>query len=332
LVDERAEEERPSGPEAAAIEEGDFVDRTGTLGALAVCAVALSAGFTAPVVAADPPYVLLLRSREAAVTPERTKDAQTGGGFIQVTQIQPNIVMALMRGTVAAGTSHKEGSAAMQFNLHQDFEVVATRAGLRPPRLVLAGWVIGAVESTLRGGGMAEHSPACANVQSGGESLMNLCLNPHGAGGGENLLVNDRVGPVEAVLTPGSYCLNQSFTIRAVERKAHCHTGGAAAAFDPDPKLDSRWNEVLKPFRAVPHKDFGFRVILRVVEDVPPPQAAPPTEPLPLPREQKIGQPILDKEKVGSANPIDGRQPLQAAELPASHRKWSSRSSMQNAE
>jgi hypothetical protein len=27
------------------------------------------------------------------------------------------------------------------------------------------------------------------------------------------------------------------------------------------------WSDVLKPFRAVPRKEFGFKVVLRVVED-----------------------------------------------------------------
>ena len=31
--------------------------------------------------------------------------------------------------------------------------------------------------------------------------------------------------------------------------------------------MDARWNEVLRPFRAVPHRDFGFRIILQVVEE-----------------------------------------------------------------
>jgi hypothetical protein len=259
-----------------------------TFGMLTACIVSLSAGIMAPVVAQEPPYALLLRSREAVVTPERSRDAQTGGGFIQVTQLQPNVVMALFRGAVAAGTGHHEGSAAMHLTLNQDFEVVATRAGLRPPRLVVAGWVIGALETTIKGSGMAEHSPACASVGSGGsggEPIINLCIKPHGVGGGENLLVNDRVGPIEAVVLPGCFTLNQTFAIRATENKSHCHTGGAAAVFDPDPKMDSRWNEVLKPFRAVPPKDFGYRVIVRVVEDVPPPLAAtaPGIESLPAP-------------------------------------------------
>src|SRR5262249_2038116 len=151
---------------------------------LTACAVCLSAGFLAEVIAADPPYVIRLRSREAVVAPERTRDAQTGGGFIQVTQADPNVVMALMRGAVAAGTGHKDGSAAMQFTLNQDFEIVPTRAGLRPPRLVLAGWAIGALDSTLCQGGIAEHSPACADIRSGSEPIMNLCIKPHSIGGG----------------------------------------------------------------------------------------------------------------------------------------------------
>jgi hypothetical protein len=249
----------------------------------------------------QPPYVIVLRSREAVVTPERSKDAQTGGGFIQVTQVEPNVVMVLMRGAVAAGATHHEGMAAMQFLLNQDFEVVPTRANLRPPRLVLAGWAIGALQSTLKEGGSAEQSPACAALRSGGEPILSLCLKPHSVCCGENLLVNDRVGPLEQAVVPGCFCLHQTFALRAVQGKAHCHQGSAAAQFDPDPRMDSQWNEVLKPFRAVPHKDFGFRVILRVVEDVPPVAGAPAPAPeppgqLPLPKEEKKGAPILDSQ------------------------------------
>jgi hypothetical protein len=266
---------------------------------VAVGALFLSAGVLAHSQTTTPPYVFLLRSREGVVTPQRSKDAQTGGGFIQVTQVQPNVIMALMRGAVVAGTGHKEGAAALQFSLNQDFEIVATRAGLRPPRLVVAGWVIGALESTLREGGTAEQSPACAALRSGGETLLSLCLKPHGVGPGENLLVNDRVGPLELVVAPGGFCLNQTLALHAAQAKAHCLAGSAAAVFDPDPRLDAQWNEVLKPFRAVPSRDFGFRIIVRVVEDVPPAEAAPPAEPLPPPQPlpaPKAG-PVLDDEK-----------------------------------
>jgi hypothetical protein len=314
LVDERAADEQKGSWEAAVVKEGAFMVGTWTFRMLTACAVSLSAVLMAQVQAAEPPYVLVLRSRTAAVTPERTKDAQTGGGFIQVTQVQPNAIMALMRGAVTAGGSHKEDSAAMQFFLNQDFEVRATRAGLRPPRLVFTGWIIGALQSTLRDGGMAEHGPACAAVRSGSEPLLSLCLKPHGVGGSENLLVNDRVGPLEMVVAPGGFNLNQTFAIRAAEGKSCYHIGGAAANFDPDPKLDSKWNDVLKPFRAVPSQDFGFRVILRVVEDIPPLEASSPTGPLPPPqtlpppREEKGGRPVPDEGKVGEANGLDSKK------------------------
>jgi hypothetical protein len=41
----------------------------------------------------------------------------------------------------------------------------------------------------------------------------------------------------------------------------------AVANFDPPPNLDGFCTDALKPFRAVPRKDFEFKVIIRVVED-----------------------------------------------------------------
>jgi len=189
----------------------------------------------------------------------------------------------------------------MQFKLHQDFEIVPTRPTPRPPKLVLAAWAIGSLQSSLKDGGTAEHGPACAAVLCGPNTVLNLCIDPHSVGGGENLLVNDRVGPLEAVVAPGGFCLDQTFALNAVQPKNHCHPGGAAADFDPDAKLDSRWNEILKPFRAAPHKDFGFRVILRVVEDAPPPGVliAPPVESLPPPKLEKKATPALEPNAGG---------------------------------
>jgi len=44
----------------------------------------------------------------------------------------------------------------------------------------------------------------------------------------------------------------------------------AVADFDPAPQFDGKWSDALKPFRAVPRMDFGFHLILRVVEDIAP--------------------------------------------------------------
>jgi hypothetical protein len=226
------------------------------------------------VAAADPPYHIILRSRSGVVTPERNKNAQTGGGYIQVIQVEPNLVLVLMRGAVAAGTGlagsgHKGGTASMQLELDQDFEVAPTKTGLRPPRMIVSAWLIGTLGSSQdEPGGTAEHSPACAVIQAADhQPLFNVCIQPHCVSGGQNLLVNDRVGPMEATVAPGGYHLHQTLAIRAVQPKVACHSGSAAADFDPDPRLDSRWSEVLKPFRAAPHRDFGFRIILQVVEE-----------------------------------------------------------------
>jgi len=66
----------------------------------AACVVCLIMWATSQAQTTQPPYVILLRSRDGIVTPERSKDAQTGGGFIQVTQVEPNVIMVLMRGAV----------------------------------------------------------------------------------------------------------------------------------------------------------------------------------------------------------------------------------------
>jgi hypothetical protein len=247
-------------------------------GLLVVCAACLPfCALAGSCLAADPlAYESILRSRSGAVTPERTRDAQTAGGFIQVLQIEPNQVLVLMRGAVAAGTPitgscQKGASASRQFDLNQDFEIVPTRGNLRPPRLFLSAWLIGSlVSSQEEKGGSASQAPACATILSGGQSLLNVCIKPHSVAGSQNLLVNDRVGPLEMTVAPGGFCLQQTFAINASQPKYHCHSGAAAAEFDPDPRLDSRWNDVLKPFRAAPHQDFGFRIILQVVEEPPP--------------------------------------------------------------
>jgi hypothetical protein len=35
----------------------------------------------------------------------------------------------------------------------------------------------------------------------------------------------------------------------------------------PSPPLDAFWADVLEPFRAVPRSDFGFKVVVGVIEE-----------------------------------------------------------------
>jgi hypothetical protein len=257
---------------------------------------------------AVPPYVIVLRSRNGAVVPERTRDGQTAGGHIDVIHTTPERVIFWMRGAVVAGAEQwKGGQAAMHFTLEQDFEVVPTRAGLRPPRLTLEGVLIGTLLSTLKAGGTATQGPALASVVSGDQTILGITLNPHEVHCNQRLFVNDRAGPFEQVVVPGNYHLSQKFDLAAVQPWNHCqHLGeGVSAIFDPTPRLEPRWSYLVVPFRAIPSREFGFAAVVRVVEAVPPAAAAPapesePTERLPPPRPEK---PVRPKEPILPGNP-----------------------------
>ncbi len=122
----------------------------------------------------------------------------------------------------------------------------------------------------MRGGGNADQAPAIAAVNSGGVPIIDVALKPHGVSTGQHLLVNDRVGPLDTVVATGMYCLHGEFGISAVQPPTGCPhplpSPGAGANFDTDPKFDSRYSNILKTFRAVPHQDFGFTVLVHVNE------------------------------------------------------------------
>src|SRR5262245_45777514 len=90
----------------------------------------------AAVAAADPPagpaYQIVLRSRNAEVTPTRTKDAQTGGGSIVVEQPQPDTIVVTMGGSAVVGSDCHGSAAAIDFNLEQDLDIIPIRSGARP--------------------------------------------------------------------------------------------------------------------------------------------------------------------------------------------------------
>jgi hypothetical protein len=228
----------------------------------------------APDHATSLPYRIVLRSRNGEVFPQRNKDGQTAGGNIDVVQTRPDQVTIWMRGAAVAGAEQwKGGKASMHFELHQEFEVVPARPGLRPPRLSLEGRLVGTLQSTLKKeGGTAGQGPACASINCEGEPVLQLCLQGHGVKKGQRLFVNDEEGPFEMVVLPGHYCLDQTFDLSAEQPYHPCQRlgAGAGAFFDPAPRLEARWNYLLTPFGAVPSRDFGFAAVVRVSEDLPP--------------------------------------------------------------
>jgi hypothetical protein len=238
-------------------------------------------------VAADPQpgpaYQIVLRSRHAEVVPNRTKDAQTGGGSIVVEQPEPNTIVVTMGGSAVAGSDCHGASAAMDFNLLQDLDVIPARTGIRPPRIGMVGRVVGTLQVTdpSKGGkaygidwikcgkpcGTADQGPATACLTIGGTSLLSINVEPSAASCGQELSLNYRKGPVETPTVVGSYHLSGSFRIGVTQGNGIFNRQAAVADFDPAPQLDAFWSDALKPFRAVPRRDFGFKIVVRVVED-----------------------------------------------------------------
>ena len=238
----------------------------------------------AAVLAADPPagpaYQIVLRSRRAEATPTRTKDAQTGAGYILVEQPEPNTIVVTMGGAAVAGSDFHRSEAGIDFNLEQELEIIPTRTGVRPPRIGMVGRVVGTLQVTDPGKcgkacGTADQGPATASLVIGETSLLSVSVPPSAASCGQELSINHRDGPVECPAAVGCYRLTGSFRLGVSQGKGVFNRQSAVADFDPAPQLDAFWSDALKPFRAVPRRDFGFKVVVRVVEE-PAEQVGPP--------------------------------------------------------
>jgi hypothetical protein len=223
-----------------------------------------------------PAYQIVLRSRIAEVAPMRSKDAQTGGGSIVVGEPELNTVVVTMGGGAVVGSEFCGSSAAMDFHLEQDLDIVPARQGVRPPRIGLVGRVVGTLQVSdpgkccLKACGSAEQGLASATLSSGDLHLLSVNVQPTAAACGQELSINHRDGPVESTAAPGCYRLSGSFHFGVNQGKGVFCRQFAVADFDPAPQFDAFWANALKPFRAVPRRDFGFKVVLRVVEETVP--------------------------------------------------------------
>jgi hypothetical protein len=222
---------------------------------------------------AGPAYQIVLRSRNAEATSMRVKDAQTGGGYVLVEQPEPNTIVVTMGGAAVAGSACHGSAAGIDFHLEQDLDIIPTRPGVRPPRVGMVGRVVGTLQVTDPGKcgkacGTAEQGPAAACLALGGTSLLAIDVKPSSVACGQESSINFRYGPVESPAVPGPYCLTGAFHIGVTEGKGVWNRQAAVADFDRAPQLDAFWADALKPFRAVPRKDFGFVIVVRVVEDV----------------------------------------------------------------
>jgi len=228
------------------------------------------------VFAADPPaYQIVLRSRFSEATPYRTKEAQTGGGSVLVEQPEPNTIVFTMGGSAVVGSEFHGSTAGITFNLEQDLDIIPTRKGLRSPRLGMIGRVVGTLQVTDAGKccqpcGSADQGPASACLSTGGTSFLSVNVPSSAAACGQEISINHQDGPVECKGAVGQYHLNGTFRIGVSQGKGVFNRQSAVADFDPAPQLDAFWSDALRPFRAVPRRDFGFQVVVRVVEDAAP--------------------------------------------------------------
>jgi hypothetical protein len=103
----------------------------------------------------------------------------------------------------------------------------------------------------------------------GDTPLLSIAVKPSAIACGQELAINNRDGPVEALAAPACYRLTGSFHIGVTQGKGCFHRPFAVADFDPSPELDAFWADALKPFRAVPRREFGFKIAVRVIEDEP---------------------------------------------------------------
>jgi hypothetical protein len=190
-----------------------------------------------------------------------------------VEQPDLNTIVVTMGGSAVAGSDCRGSSAAIDFNLEQDLEIIALRAGARPPRVGIVGRVVGTLQVTEAGKctgkpcGTAEQGPGIAALVSGQTNLLSVSVKPSAVACGQELAINHREGPVESPAVVGSYRLVGSFRVGVTQGLGVFNRHAALADFDPAPQLDAFWSDVLKPFRAVPRREFGFKVVLRVIED-----------------------------------------------------------------
>ncbi|MFO0965825.1 MAG: hypothetical protein U0793_09615 [Gemmataceae bacterium] len=218
--------------------------------------------------AADPDVTIDLGPRKAEATPSRAGFSHTGGGNIYVKAGGPDSVTVTMTGVaVAGGHPLKASVAAILFDLTQDFEVKVAKPEIKRVEIALDARLTGLLRSHRGGGSAGITCPAHAVIVPwgvGGAALVEVGFPARSVAGGDNLSINDRVGPVTAIVPPGKFTLHQVFGVQAAHPKCVLPCKAASAEFAPDPALDPLWISAFEPFHGVDKKDFGFQVTIRV--------------------------------------------------------------------
>jgi hypothetical protein len=217
-----------------------------------------------------PPVTIDLGSRQAQGMPSRQGFCHTGGGNIDVQQPTPDVLVITMTGVaVAGGHPCKDSLAALAFDLCQEFEITAAKPDIKRAKLTIEARDIGLLRSHPGGGTASITSPAHAFVVPTGvigdmPAAIEVSLPGRAVACGESLSVNDKSGPMGAVVPVGKYTLQEKFGVQAAHPKRLIPCKAASAEFAPDPALDPLWISAFEPFHGAQKKDFGFQVIVKV--------------------------------------------------------------------
>lgn len=219
--------------------------------------------------AADPAVALVLGGRQATGTPSRAGFSHTGGGNIDVAQPAPDTVVVTMTGVAVAGAHPRGGSSAViSFELEQCFEIAFLQPSVKRAKLTIETRHIGLLRSHEKGG-CAAVGPGTATLVSANAPIVTALSPARSASCGQNLSVNDRGGPVVAMLPACKMTLQQSWSVTVSHPASVWPCKAASAEFAPDPALNPLWISYKEPFRGVAKKDFGFQVTLRVEAEGP---------------------------------------------------------------
>jgi hypothetical protein len=213
-----------------------------------------------------PGPVITLFERQSQVIPVRKGFQHTGGGNIDVARPSADTVIITMTGVAVAGAHPVHKSiAALDFNLVQEVEVALEKPQGRKLSLVVEGRVIGLLRSH-KGAGSAEES-GLVSISNGTTGIVTLPAPTHSVGGGDNLSVNDHVGPVTVAIAPGKYNVQQTFHVSVSHPCSLVPHKASSAEFAPDPALDPLWISYFEPFHGASKKDFGYQVVVKVVAE-----------------------------------------------------------------
>jgi hypothetical protein len=230
--------------------------------------------------AAQPPAPAVsinLGNRHGHATPQRLGFCHTGGGNTDVAQPSSDTVVITMTGVaVATGGPCRPGSAGMDFDLTQDFEIVFEKSDVKAAKLTVEARAIGLLRSHEKGGGVAELTHGQVQVCSPAGEVLSLAMPDHAVAAGENLSINDHEGPLSVTVGAGKYTLCQTVHFLASHPKSVLPCKAVSAEFAPDPALDPLWISYWEPFHGAAKKDFGFQVTVKVAPDT---EAAPELEP-----------------------------------------------------